>query len=209
VIAWSTEKAVAVDDDDVVRRALACHTILFDVDVPLVTKKQYGVEDPRRLRSAAATGLYGRAAGPAVDGVVHVRAQHVLAEELVEHLAHRTLQERDAAEWPGQCHEYEPSGASSPARKRAAPASRNDFVSRMMCRATNSGVSSNMWMKPCSPQDVVRDAATCGSRRTGRSGSAFLADLADEIAQVDDAGSISGPRVNSSSSIDRMNAEAR
>ena len=35
-----------------------------------------------------------------VDGITDVRAQHVLAEELVEHLAKRALQERDAARVP-------------------------------------------------------------------------------------------------------------
>jgi hypothetical protein len=46
-----------------------------------------------------------------VDRVADVGAQHVLAEELVEHLPDRALQERHAPEWPGQCHEYEPSCA--------------------------------------------------------------------------------------------------
>ena len=36
-----------------------------------------------------------------VDCVAHVRAQHVLAEKLVEHLAHRAFQKRDAARMPG------------------------------------------------------------------------------------------------------------
>ena len=36
-----------------------------------------------------------------VDRVAHVGAQHVLAEELVEHLPDRALQERDAARVPG------------------------------------------------------------------------------------------------------------
>ena len=36
---------------------LACHTILFDVEVPLVTKKQWSALKMRAaLRSAAATG---------------------------------------------------------------------------------------------------------------------------------------------------------
>ncbi len=35
-----------------------------------------------------------------IDGVAHVRAQHVLAEELMEHLAKRALQERHAARVP-------------------------------------------------------------------------------------------------------------
>jgi hypothetical protein len=46
-----------------------------------------------------------------VDRIADVGAQHVLAEELVEHLADGALQERDAAGVPGQCHEYEPSCA--------------------------------------------------------------------------------------------------
>ncbi len=78
---------------------LACHTTLLEVDVPLVTKKQMvGVEDARGVQ----LGL-GHGAGVVqqlaqfVHGVADVGAQHVLAEELVEHLAHRALQECHAA----------------------------------------------------------------------------------------------------------------
>ena len=78
---------------------VACHTILFDDDVPLVTKIQLvGVEDARGV-------ALGRRDRPRVveqlaqlvDRVADVGAQQVLAEELVEHLPDRALQERDAA----------------------------------------------------------------------------------------------------------------
>ena len=78
---------------------VACHTILFDVDVPLVTKKQWSALKMRAaLRSDAATGpVVVEQLAELVDRVADVGAQHVLAEELVEHLADRALQERDAA----------------------------------------------------------------------------------------------------------------
>ena len=91
--------AVAVDDDDVARR---------DVGVPdhLVRRRRavgdeeavVGVEDPRRV--ALGGGDRARVVeqlAQLVDRVADVGAQHVLAEELVEHLPDRALQERDAA----------------------------------------------------------------------------------------------------------------
>ena len=83
---------------------VACHTILFDVDVPLVTKNSSSVLKMRAaLRSDAATGRVVEQLAEFVDGIADVGAQQVLAEELVEHLADRALQECDAPEWPGQC----------------------------------------------------------------------------------------------------------
>jgi hypothetical protein len=72
---------------------------LFDVDVPLVTKKSSSVLKMRaafRDRSRVVEKL-----PELVDRVADVGAQQVLAEELVEHLADRTLQERDAARVAG------------------------------------------------------------------------------------------------------------
>ncbi len=54
------------------------------------------------LRSDAATGPVWSSNWPEfVHRVAHVGAQHVLAEELVEHLAHRALQKRHAAGMAG------------------------------------------------------------------------------------------------------------
>ncbi len=91
--------AVAIDDDNVVGR---------DIGVPhhLVRRRRaigdeeavIGVEDPRgvALGRGDRTGVVEELA-QFVHGVAHVGAQHVLAEELVEHLADRALEERDAA----------------------------------------------------------------------------------------------------------------
>ena len=91
--------AVAVDDDDVVRR---------DVRVPdhLVRGRSavgdeeamIGAEDARgiALRGRHRPGVVEQLA-EFVHRVAHVGAQHVLAEELVEHLPHRAFQERHAA----------------------------------------------------------------------------------------------------------------
>jgi hypothetical protein len=40
-----------------------------------------------------------------IHRIAHVGAQHVFAKELVEHLAHRALQEGDATGVAGQCQE--------------------------------------------------------------------------------------------------------
>ena len=84
-----------------------CHTILLLVLVPLVTKKQWSALKMRAARALAlATGAgVVEQLAQFVDRVADVGAQHVLAEELVEHLPHRALQEGHAA-GPRQCHEY-------------------------------------------------------------------------------------------------------
>ena len=76
-----------------------CQTILFEVEVPLVTKNRWSaVEDARgvALGGRDRPGVVEQLA-QLVHRVAHVGAQHVLAEELVEHLADRALQEGDAA----------------------------------------------------------------------------------------------------------------
>jgi hypothetical protein len=84
-----------------------CQTILLDVDVPLVTKKQWSA-----LKMRAALLLAGGHRAGVVQQlaqllhrIADVGAQHVLAEELVEHLPDRALQEGHAPECPGQCQE--------------------------------------------------------------------------------------------------------
>jgi hypothetical protein len=72
---------------------------LFEVDVPLVTKKQWSALKMRAaLRSLWAMGPVWSSSWPElVDRVADVGAQHVLAEELVEHAPCRALQEGDPA----------------------------------------------------------------------------------------------------------------
>ena len=94
--------AVAIDDDDIVGR---------DVCMPdhLVRRRRavghektvVGVEDARRvsLRRRHRTGVIQQLA-ELVDRVADVGTQHVLAEELMEHLPHGALQKRDPARVP-------------------------------------------------------------------------------------------------------------
>eukprot|EP01038_Epipyxis_sp_PR26KG_P018133 gene18134-25499_t len=91
-----------------------------------------------------------------VDRVADVGTQHVLAEELVEHLAHRALQERHAARVPRTVPRVRAvlrvidQRAEERRRQRVEVAlgladdvPRDELGrvldSRMMCRATNSG----------------------------------------------------------------------
>jgi hypothetical protein len=57
------------------------------------------------LRSELATGPVVQQLAQFFHGVADVGAQHVLAEELVEHLAHGLFRKATPPEWPGQCHE--------------------------------------------------------------------------------------------------------
>ena len=80
-----------------------CQTILFEVEVPLVTKNRWSA---LKMRAALRSEAFHRAGvveqlAELVDRVADVGAQHVLAEELVEHLPHRALQEGDAARVAG------------------------------------------------------------------------------------------------------------
>jgi hypothetical protein len=57
----------------------------------------------------------------------------------------------------------------------------------MMWRATNSGVSSNMWMKPCSSRSTSFGHVLAGARLAvdvDRDVGVLEADLLDELAQV-------------------------
>ena len=95
--------AVAVDDDDVAgrHRGVPDHLVRGRGAVGDEVKV-VAVEDARRvaLRGRHWPGVVEQLA-ELVDRVAHVRAQHVLAEELVEHLSDRALQEGDAARVPG------------------------------------------------------------------------------------------------------------
>ena len=94
--------AVAIDDDDIIRR---------DVCMPdhLVRRRRavghektvIGVEDARRvsLRRSHRAGVIEQLA-ELVDRVADIGAKHVLAEELMEHLTHGALQKSDPARVP-------------------------------------------------------------------------------------------------------------
>jgi hypothetical protein len=73
-----------------------CQTILFEVEVPLVTKNRWSQLKMRAgvaLRSRHRTGMVEQLP-EFLDGVADIGAQHVLAEELVEHLSDRTTSGR-------------------------------------------------------------------------------------------------------------------
>ena len=91
--------AVAIDDDDIVGRHVRVPDHLVRGRRAVGDKKtMICVENARRiaLRCRHRPRMVQQLA-QLVDRVAHVGAQHVLAEELVEHLADRALQERDSA----------------------------------------------------------------------------------------------------------------
>ncbi len=77
--------------DDLVRRRRA----VGDEEEVIAAEDARGVALARRHRPGVVEQL-----PQFLDGVAHVGAQQVLAEELVEHVAHRALQERDPAGVP-------------------------------------------------------------------------------------------------------------
>ena len=95
--------AVAVDHHDVARRhgrvpddLVRGRGAVGDEEQVIAVEDARGVALGGRHRAGVVEQL-----AEFVDGVADVGAQHVLAEELVEHLADRALQERDAARVPG------------------------------------------------------------------------------------------------------------
>ena len=137
---------------------VACQTILFEVDVPLVTKKQWSALKIRAaLRSAAATGPEWSSSWPSSSTELQTSARSMFSPKNWWNIWPTGLfRNATPPECPGQCHEYEPSCAYSTSARKNGGASESmyAFVSRMMWRATNSGVSSNMWMKPCSSRST-------------------------------------------------------
>jgi hypothetical protein len=95
--------AVAIDDDDIARRDGRMPDDLVRGRGAVGDEKQVvGIEDARRvaLRGGDRTGVVEQLA-EFLDGVADIGAQHVLAEELVEHPPDRTLQESDTARVTG------------------------------------------------------------------------------------------------------------
>ncbi len=91
----------------------ACQTILFDVDVPLVTKKQWSALKIRAaLRSDAATGPVWSSSCPSSSTALQTSARSMFSPKNWWNICPTGLfRNATPPEWPGQCHEYEPSCA--------------------------------------------------------------------------------------------------
>ena len=171
---------------------VACHTILFDVDVPLVTKKQWSA---LKMRAALRSARRDRAGvveqlAELVDRVADVGAQHVLAEELVEHLPDRALQERDAARVARAVPRVravlrvvdQRAEERRRQRRRGSDLRLADDVARDELRRVLEHVDEAVQLA----QDVVRDVLR-GARlavQVDRDLGVLEADLLDELAQV-------------------------
>ncbi len=90
-----------------------CHTILFDVDVPLVTKKQWSALKMRAaLRSLAATGPVWSSSWPSSSTALHTSARSMFSPKNWWNIwPTGVFRKATPPEWPGQCQEYEPSSA--------------------------------------------------------------------------------------------------
>ena len=203
-----------------------CQTILFDVDVPLVTKNTWSALKMRAaLRSEAATGPVWSSSWPSSSTALQTSARSMFSPKNWWNIWPSGLfRNATPPECPGQCHEYEPSSAycTSSLKNGGASESRYTLVSRMMWRATNSGVSSNMWMKPCSSRRMSfgrwREVRVSPYRKIGMSAlrrrtsvtnarSATIAAASSGVSPSTTTLSTYGS--SSSSSIDRMKHDAR
>src|SRR4030095_10978930 len=114
---------------------VACHTILFDVDVPLVTKKQWSALKMREAcRSAAATGPEWSSSCPNSSTELQTSARSMFSPKNWWNIwPTGLLRNATPPEWPGQCHEYDPSCAeSTSARKNGGESdSRKPVTSRV------------------------------------------------------------------------------
>src|SRR5260370_1759331 len=92
---------------------LACQTILFAVDVPLVTKKQWSALKIRAaLRSAFATGPEWSRSCPSSSTALQTSARSMFSPKNWWNIwPSGLLRNATPPEWPGQCHGYEPSSA--------------------------------------------------------------------------------------------------
>jgi hypothetical protein len=86
---------------------------LFEVLVPLVTKKQWSALKMRAaLRSDAAIGPVWSSSWPSSSTLLQTSARSMFSPKNWWNIwPDRALQESDAARMPGQCHEYDPSCA--------------------------------------------------------------------------------------------------
>src|SRR6185312_11573078 len=92
---------------------VACHTILLDVDVPLVTKKRSSAWKMRAaLRSEAATGPEWSSSWPSSSTELQTSARSMFSPKNWWNIwPTGLLRNATPPECPGQCHEYEPSDA--------------------------------------------------------------------------------------------------
>ena len=92
---------------------VACHTILFDDDVPLVTKNSSSVLKMRAaLRSEAATGPEWSSSWPSSSTELQTSARSRFSPKNWWNICPTgLLRKATPPECPGQCHEYEPSFA--------------------------------------------------------------------------------------------------
>src|SRR5665213_4579594 len=88
-----------------------CQTILFDVEVPLVTKNRSSALKMRAaLRSEAATGPEWSSNCPSSSTELHTSARNRFSPKNWWNICPTgLLRNATPPEWPGQCHEYEPS----------------------------------------------------------------------------------------------------
>ncbi len=92
---------------------IECHTILLEVEVPLVTKNRWSALKMRAaLRSEAATGPVWSSNWPSSSTALHTSARSMFSPKNWWNMR-PTGDFRNATppEWPGQCQEYEPSCA--------------------------------------------------------------------------------------------------
>ena len=90
-----------------------CQTILFDVLVPLVTKKQWSALKMRAaLCSDAATGPVWSSSWPSSSTALQTSARSMFSPKNWWNIwPIGLLRNATPPECPGQCHEYEPSSA--------------------------------------------------------------------------------------------------
>jgi len=90
-----------------------CQTILFEVEVPLVTKYRWSALKMRAaLRSEAATGPVWSSSWPSSSTALQTSARSMFSPKNWWNIWPTGLfKKATPPEWPGQCQEYEPSAA--------------------------------------------------------------------------------------------------
>jgi hypothetical protein len=90
-----------------------CQTILFEVDVPLVTKNRWSHLKMRpALRSEAATGPVWSSSWPNSSTALQTSARSMFSPKNWWNIwPMGDFRKATPPEWPGQCQEYEPSAA--------------------------------------------------------------------------------------------------
>jgi hypothetical protein len=207
--------AVAVHHHDVARRHGRVPDDLVRGRGAVGDEEQVvGVEDARRVafRGRHRAGVVEQLA-EFLDGVADVGAQHVLAEELVEHLAHRALQEGDAAGVAGAVPGIGAVGGVVRQRPEERRRQRVEVGLRLAhdvagdeLRRVLEHVDEAVQLA----QHVVRDVAA-GARLAVQEDRDVGVAEADLLTKARSSAMVSSSSLEekSSSSIDRMKAEAR